>query len=486
MFLQSGRVLITVISLLVILTASSWWWRKNPAQLLWSDVRQGDGALLSLATGRNPAGKEIIVAVGYFRTDASGHDLRVLCYDAADGRVRWEARENKALPNMMTDPIIAIDPAGDVLVGWETAAARAGANKVVSKYAGSNGHLLWDWSLESRDTGTSMTAIPLPSPSGSGALWVSGIRKTSGEHRRFIAELNPKTGTPLWESDLNTARDGFDRPARIHHLKQGGAIVVSPPRGGEGKFPWIIQYRSSVDGDIRWQHEIVRDNDRSLQGLEWLVDETKGQIVISWNSVTGGRMHFDFEALELTTSSRRWHVRDIIPVDDFISGVEAVTSGPNGGIQIWGRHVKTIIHTKWWRWRMDHGIPYPEQDTEVIEQPLRVTLSPSDGSVRNRELLGRPRERVMTRLAGPGGSADVMILRLFDRGRSNHSDRSRLAPWRAQKIPNELWPETPRREPSGAKSTLDFPNQVSLTPSGSLVIGGDPAEEKREWQIRVW
>lgn len=186
MILQSGRVLITVISLLVILTASSWWWwRKNPAQLLWSDVRQGDSALLSLATGRNPAGKETLVAAGYFRTDASGHDLRVLCYDAADGRLRWEARENK----------------------------------VVSKYVGSNGHLLWDWSLESRDTGTSMTAISLPR-SGSGALWVSGIRKTAAEHRRFIAELNPKTGTPLWESDLNTARDGFDRLARIHHLKQ--------------------------------------------------------------------------------------------------------------------------------------------------------------------------------------------------------------------------------------------------------------------------
>lgn len=351
--LLSRRGFLAVILPLAILTAVGWWWRGYPARLLWSDIREGDGAVLSLAAGKDAAGNEIVVAGGYFRTDASGRDLRVLCYDAADGRVRWEAREDKALPNMMADPIIAMDPAGDVLVGWETAAARLGANKAVSKYAGADGHLLWDWNLQNADSGTSMTAIPVPNQSG--VLWVSGIRKISGEHRRFVAALNSQTGAPLWEDDLNTARDGVDRPAQIHHLKQGGAMVVIPPRGGEGKFPWIVQHRSAADGGVRWRHEILRDNDRSLQSLEWLVDEAIGQIVISWNSVTAGRMHFDFAALDLTTVAARWHVRDIVPADDFRSGVEAVTSGQNGGIELWGRRVKTIIHTKWWSWRMEHG-----------------------------------------------------------------------------------------------------------------------------------
>jgi hypothetical protein len=27
---------------------------------------------------------------------------------------------------------------------------------------------------------------------------------------------------------------------------------------------------------------------------------------------------------------------------------------------------------------------------------------------------------------------------------------------------------------------------AALTPSGGLVIGGDPAEDRRQWQIRVW
>lgn len=440
--------------------------------------------MLSLAAGKDPSGNEIVVAGGYFRSDASGRDLRVRCYDSADGRVRWEARENKALPNMMTDPIVAIDPAGDVLVGWETAAARLDANKAVSKYSGTDGRPLWSWSLENSDRGTSMTAIPVPSPTG--ALWVSGIRKVSGEHRRFVAALNPKTGALLWEDDLDAARDGFDRPAHIQHLKAGGAIVVIPPRGGEGKFPWIIQHRPSADGKVRWQHEIIRDNDRSLQGLGWLIDEGKGQIVVTWNFVTAGRMHFEIAARDLTTGNERWHVRDIIAADDFRSGVEAVTRGRNGGIELWGRQVREIVHTKWWRWRMDHGIPYPEQDVEIIEQPVRVTLSPTDGAFIQQELLARPQERVMARLARPGTSAEMMILCHFDHQELSHSDQPRRNPWRAAAITHGSWPGVLRRPPAGPVAALDFPNHAALTPSGRLVIGGDPAKNKRQWQIRVW
>ncbi len=58
--------------------------------------------LLSLAAGTDSLGNEIVVAGGYFRTDDSGRDLRILCYDSADGGVRWEARENKTLTNMIT------------------------------------------------------------------------------------------------------------------------------------------------------------------------------------------------------------------------------------------------------------------------------------------------------------------------------------------------------------------------------------------------
>jgi len=85
-----------------------------------------------------------LAAGGYFRADDSGRDLRILCYDAPDGRIRWELREDKAPPNHITIKlIISIDPAGDVLVGGQTDEARPGVSKTVSKYTGIDGHLLW-------------------------------------------------------------------------------------------------------------------------------------------------------------------------------------------------------------------------------------------------------------------------------------------------------------------------------------------------------
>lgn len=469
---------------ITILIGIGYWWRGNPSPLRWSDLREGDGAVLSLAAGLDSIGNEIIVAGGYFRTDDSGRDLRVLCYDASNGRVRWEARENTALPNMMINSIITIDPAGDMIIGWETAAAQVGRNKAISKFAGTDGHLLWGWSLDNTDSGTSITAIPTPSQSD--ALWVSGIHKISGEHRRFIAVLDTKTGVQLWMDDLNSARDGFDRPAQIQHLKNGDALVLIPPRGGEGKFPWTIQLRTGKYGTIQWQYEMIRENDRSLQSIEWLADEPNNQVIVSWNSVSGGRMHYDFVALGLATGRENWHVRDIVSTDDFISGVEAVTRGNHSGIELWGRHIEDITHTYWWRWRMEDGIPYPERETEVIEQPLRITLSSSDGSITTRELLAHDRERVIKRLAKPGRtSVEALLLGRFDDDKFDKSEKLQMAQWRCAQTHASLLGGF-HRDPVGKNIGIHFPDHAILTPSGKLVIAGDPAEDKRQWQIKVW
>jgi len=470
-----------VFLVVILLVAAGFWWQRNQALLLWSDIREGDGSVLSLAAGKDSRGNEIVVAGGYFRTDGSGRDLRILCYDAADGRVRWETREDKALPNMMTEPIISIDSAGDVLVGWEIAAARFGANKVVSKYAGIDGHLLWNWSLDNTDSGSSLTAIPLASESG--ALWVSGIRKISGEYRRFVAALDMKTGVLLWEDDLNVARDGFDRPAEIQHLKNGGAMVVIPPPCVEGKLPWIIQNRSGVDGGVRWQHEILWDDGRFCR-VEWLMDQANDQMVIAWNSKTSGQEHVHIAALNLTTGAERWHVRDINIGE--LRYVESVTLGQDGGIELWGGKMTLIVYTKWWRWRINDGIPSPERLENMTDQPLRVTLSPMDGSIRKSKVFARPEERVKARLGRPGEATEVLILQEFCGDLSAMFGEPEVNTWRAKVITPQFRLVVPIREPEGTMTSLDFPDHAVLTPSGRLVIGGCPAKDQRQWQIRVW
>ena len=224
-------------------------------------------------------------------------------------------------------------------------------------------------------------------------------------------------------------------------------------------------------------------------------------MVISNESLTSRQRHADITAFDLTSGAERWHIRDIIP-DMSIGqygpnqahrsrygygygyGYGSVTLGKNGGIFFWGIHRKKITYTQWWRWRMDHGIPRPKQDSEYTEQPLRVTLSPIDGSVRSSELFARPREQVIASLARPGKSPDVLIIREFyDRKPSNQPD---LVPWRAEVITHQSRLLFSSRVPAGMITTNDVPEHAALTPSGRLVIGGDSAEDKRQWQIRVW
>ncbi len=480
----------------ILLAAGVFWWLRSPAPLLWSDIREGDGTLLSLVAGKDALGNEIVVAGGYIRTDDTGRDLRILCYDATDGHVRWEVREDQELPKYIeTKPILTMDAAGDVLVGWEMVFARQGTNKAVSKYAGVDGRLLWSWNMEDAMDGSFLMAIPVAAESG--ALWVSGFRDISGACRRFVAALDPNSGRLLWQHDLNECPGGIEGPVQIHHLKDGGAILLVHPQDDGGVHPWLIQHRSGADGELRWQQEIRRDDERFHRDLCGLVDEVSGQLLISMDTSSLGHRHLEVMAFDLTSGVERWHHTDIIahmslgqygPSQAHRScygyAAGSLTHGRDGGIELWGTIGQKTLRTKWWRWRMDGWVPRPELDNRYRTQEIRVTLSPSDGSYRDSELLAAPMENALASLARPGGDPERLILREApDRKLSDPSDP---VTWRADGIADSSRGILPSRKPAGIVTSGDFPEHAALTPSGRLVIGGDPAHDKRQWQIRVW
>ncbi len=468
---------IILLTSFAILTGAACWWRSTPAPPRWVDIRKGDGSILSIATGRDPDGNEIVVAGGYCRTDDTGRDLRVVCYDASNGHVRWETQDSRALPNMMIHPILAIDSSGDVLVGWETAAVLLGENKLVSKYSGRTGKVLWDWKVERIVTGSSMTAVPVPDRNG--GLWVSAIQATPGEYRRSIAALDPKTGAVLWQQDLNRARDGFDRPANIHHLRDGGAMLVIPPRSGEKRFPWLIQHRS-ITGGLNWNYEILRDNDRAFPSVTSCVDESNGQMILSWITSFGTPGHPEIAALDLTTGKERWFAIDPLSGDPNSAGMDTLALDRDGTPTLWGRYVKETTRTKWWLWSWQNGIPLPMRQSETIEHPLRISVSTIDGSLVKRERLARGNEIITEKLTKPGfEEVSAVILRSM-RGRDKTSDQSQQESWRAVQIDSNSPFDYFSRQPGGNVACRAFPEHAALTPSGRLVIAGDPAEEKRE------
>lgn len=469
----SAKRWIVLLAVIAIIASAAWWWLTTPAPPRWVDIRKGDGSILSISTGRDPDGNEIIVAAGYCRTDDTGRDLRLVCYDANNGHVRWEVQEKQTLPLMLIHPSVTMDSAGDVLAGCDMAALQRGDNTVVSKYSGRNGHLLWDWKVNCTSEDTFMNAIP--STSQADRLWVSGIHESRWGYRRFVASLDPDTGVALWQHDLNRARDGFDRPARIHPLRDGGAVVAIPPLGGEGEIRWLFQHLSK-NGSLVWEREILDISD--LSGcLPLLVDETQGLTILAWISLTGG-VEYHFAALDLSTGDERWHIQPHLPC-----GVEAITSGRDGGIELWTADETKAVHTKWWRWKMDHGIPRPLQEVERITPPLRITLSPSDGSFIKRERILRQNERVAAWLTKPGSESVKSVIPCAFQ---NLAKPTKQPSWRVVDIDARSLLGFLSRQPGGNAACDAFPEHAALTPSGHLLITGDPAEHKFQWQIRVW
>lgn len=459
---------------MAILLGGAWWWRSTPAPPCWMDIRKGEGSILSLATGRDPDGNEIVVAAGYCRTDNTGRDLRVVCYDAANGHVRWEVREDQALPEMMIHPTLAIDPAGDVFAGCGIAAARVAKNKAISKYSGQDGRLLWVWKLESYGEEAFIKAIPLPNQKG--GVWISGIHEGPEGYRRFIAVLNPKTGDLVWLKDLNPATDGFDDPVRIHTLRDGSAILMFPHADGEETSTGLIQCRSH-DGEIKWQYQPPEGSGLFGADLPMLVDEPMGQTVLSLMSPIGVPEHH-FVALDLATGNERWHVRTPL-----VCRVSDLTPRRDGDMELWSTDQIKISHTEWWHWKMDHGIPSPIRKARWIEQPLLTTLSSGDGSIMKKESFGHRTELVLARLTKPGTAVvNMVILSPFE----NNGSKPSRGPWRAAKIDSKSRVGFFARQPGGNETCDSFPEHATLTPSGQLAIAGDPTEHKLQWQIRVW
>ena len=252
------------------------WWIEKPAPPRWIDHRGGDGAVLSLATGHNPAGTEVLVAGGYHRSDQSGRDLRIVCFDVADGRVLWEAREDRALPNMSKVPALKLDGDGDVFAGWDYWAVGTGRHVVVTKYSGSDGRKLWEWkaSASGQQSGHMAEAFP----DAQGRVWVAGIQQiTGGAYQRFLALLDSRNGVAHWEIPLNAAKDGGDAP------------IVAAPEGGEGISPWLIRRVSGADGATIWNREVTRHHDRNMFSTGFIAVGNVKSITIGGSIITGTR-----------------------------------------------------------------------------------------------------------------------------------------------------------------------------------------------------
>ncbi len=471
-----------LVCMAIALIASIGLWRlstRGSHEFIWVDEQEGDGAVLALASGRAPGGPEFVVAGGYYRKDGSGRDLCIVSLRSEDGKRLWEERYDRALPNMSKSPLLAVDTTGDVFVGWDYWAVGSGSHPVIEKLAGSDGRPLWRWTTLSGGNQSGLVAEPVPDKQG--RIWISGIRKISGDqYQRFIALLTSSDGSSIWNVSVNEAEDANDRRASIHPLEGGDAAVIAAPRSGERSFPWLIQRFVATDGRVIWERRVLRENERGLPILRWIVDEENRQIVVFWSTVSRGRMEIEVVSFDLTDGKERWRSSESF-AGMYNGGLTEMTLGGSNTIQLWGRHADEEVITRWWRWHYEEGMWFPEREVIRFERPLCVTISGVNGKIQSKDWLGRRDERINAVLPGPSKRNGIaLILRDME-------GHKKVAPWRTLWQNDTVEAGTGKRpQPRGEGSTLHFPRHVILTAHGRIVIAVSEDEDTRKWQITVW
>jgi hypothetical protein len=221
---------------------------------------------------------------------------------------------------------------------------------------------------------------------------------------------------------------------------------------------------------MRWSKELLRENERGLPALTWIVDEASGQLIVFWATVISGKGHLERIAYDLATGAEKWRFNDPWG-DDFVGGVLDATLDGNS-VAAWGRYGYETHRVKWWRWHYDEGFLFPETETTSHERPLRIRYLCATGTMTDRTEIERADERIQRILTARDSAAKVLFLREM-------KARQQMEPWRAVRLPagGAL---------GGPAASLDFPGYAVLTPGGRIVVAGDLMQRREMWRITVW
>ncbi len=478
------RPIVILSMVLATLAIAIYIWKdsSSSSKPTWTHEPAGKGMVCSIVSAVTPDGRELVVAGGYFKTDSSGNDLRVIAFEALTGQIVWEQREPRTMDSYLNlEPRLGFDQDGHLLQGCEAAAVGPGLQRSITKRSIVDGSELWSWAAESlgdRPASTGYGHVALPAGASRSHVWISGIRsRESRDYERFIALLDSKTGQQQWFVSCNAAEAFFDRKAVVHPLHTRDAIVVAPPLHHERSFPWIFQRLDESTGAVQWKREMLRDNERNLAEPLHLVDEAHNQLLIFWRTVSGGRWQSEVISLDLTTGVERW--RNPSDFSEVLSGgIVGASLDKQTNCVLWGSEESRSTKVNWLKWDRDPELPIPLPESHELRhvRPIGITFSSLDGSTMNKEVLSRNDEsptHLVWDSASPAPRA--MFVRTMIK-------REQLEPWGSIRLDGLSTLPTA----SGTAAKLDYPRTATVTQSGHIITTGDPTETEVKWIIKAW
>ncbi len=466
----------------------AWWQITKPKP--WADIRNTDGRIYSLATGKIQDFGEIAVAGGFLRHDSKEYNSVVCCYEAKTGHILWENRYDSYTDLRGLQIYICIDGAGDVLVTSHKPLTSAVPEAIVRKLSGSTGNLIWAKSIQTaprRDPHNAPGLIERPVIDPRGNIWLVEFIRVENDYTPQVVLLDGLSGNTKFQRQLNRSFDELPSsvqfapwPIQIECLEDGGAVVFAIDKSDRQH-----ALRFSSSGELYCHFSILFSGDERADPLEIrrYVDEKNRRIITvkeCWRGfcTSGNKGHVHAACFSLEDGRKIWEsvfVPEPSSASFYLAGhlPELGILRMSGDLELRSNTKRMEKKTNWYRWSLGKGIPMPE--SAIVPRSYRASTL-IDGTVSNIILDSSSNDWFQVQASEAGTATRETFVFGYD---LFHYSEGRVRCKDARR-----WLPNPANE-----SSTEYPQCFLLvkTPAGSTIMARDPNDRYPlsvyNWQV---
>lgn len=224
--------------------------------LLWQKTHPGPGTGTNAFNAVAVDASGNVVATGYTNT-GFGYDIYTAKYDGQTGSLIWERAYDGPEHKNDLGNAIAIDSAGNVIIGGQTTTFQTGGDFYTAKYAAATGALIWQQTYNGPSSNTEgVTAVGVDS---TGNVFVTGGSPTSTGTDVYTIKYAAANGAILWSARTDGSPFGYyySEAAGLAVDSAGNVVVTGrfTPSSGTDDI-WTLKYAGS-NGAIAWSRRVA-------------------------------------------------------------------------------------------------------------------------------------------------------------------------------------------------------------------------------------
>jgi hypothetical protein len=273
----------------------------------WTKFVTGSAAITESGTGIAVDSDGNVVAAGVVDNGMDNQDGAVVKLRGSDGALLWRytldgtgTRTNGGDSDSAV--AVTVDGNGDVVVVGSVTNAGTGPALAVVKIAKASGTELWRHEID--DAAPSQLffgASHALAVDGAGNVYVAGVTPLAGPHDWLVVKLSGTTGEEQWTETIDGTLGGSDEPRAIAVGLTGDVVVAGGlTETSSTAFSFGVVRLAGADGEELWRHSI--DGTVASSVAHAVAFDSLGNVIASGLTQNSGSLH-DFTVLKLAGAS---------------------------------------------------------------------------------------------------------------------------------------------------------------------------------------